>query len=469
MATPLEALVSAVFGGAPPPTALQLNAPATAAVAASYLRCAWPDDEERVVRAWSTLFLMALRVAAVDLEVVDAARSAFARVGPYFVKFVRKSRVRRRRSDDPLVDNVTGGMLAALPPDGPLAAHVMKYVGSFVTPLSDGGETWPVAELLDASGPACAFAPAFQPDARPLYYASVFEAVKGGSVLFTSAGSWERGRVLAAVPALLRALRSHGAFMHNDLHLGNVFLTSAGTLTLIDYGRCVFLSHMDASNASRDADDVVAMELQRNRGCAVAPCCYADFVEQSTEGIQKYVPHHLHAVRLVPGGRCLAPVLDLMTFCMGLETVRKANDRAHVAFDGFLNIGADPEVRGMSTFTVAGYREASPADASFDAVIASFDAAPRCGEPDVAVAEGLLYSALYLVFVAHHLRSQRALGGHPFREQTLVEADVLCGKMKKPGLRIARFLRALRELHARGALVPDERHPFLAAVLLAGS
>ena len=354
----------------------------------------------------------------------------------YFIKFVPKIQSTRLEVDDIINDSIIGQIISCTQNSddsqnkcivfGKFKNHAMEFVGSFLTLVTSttNGNVWSISDMLDIENRNCPCNIGFNPDTSQIeYYACVFKVVKGLPIetMFTSTSPKiviHQTHVLEAIPQFISVICTDWpkyGFTHNDLHLNNVFYVSNPLkLVAIDLGRCSF--------AKNDGSFDTIVELERTRNGRDSPSTYEELPLPTD---------HVSDAQYFS----MLPIFDLITFCLNVERCRKTVATGfcpHTVFDSLITFAPEATTRSVFNNTKPIYEivmnkprhpSSENNENKFDegadvaALIAAFENIQNTNKRypwNVALSEGMLYAALYMVFCAKLNDSIEIFRTYPF-------------------------------------------------------
>ena len=196
--------------------------------------------------------------------------------------------------------------------------------------------------------------------------------------------------VLGMLPDFAHFMRTFGielGMMHNDLHLGNIFVDMTNhSLVLIDYGRITFANFYD--QRSQIVDVIVQSEIDKNA-----------FLNSRTLGreppyrwfIDKFA-RYAKTFNVKYKNNYLCHVLDLITLCGNIECARKLQFSTHDLFDNICKI--TPNLPNGSGYTIT---VPSTVDTLVEKYIKFIKT--RANVSDKIMAEGLFFLSLYILYM----------------------------------------------------------------------
>lgn len=278
----------------------------------------WANSRKLQYVAWLTAFALQWKRLDKPSDLfVNSANSSFCTVDvvgkggqkTLFVKLVPKDMVDRGELDNPTTDNINGRVMNFLRKDPLIRKHTMNYIESFYTMMDTTKDEWPLLQTVDPNHALYPFSPSFQANGNECF-CTVFQSISGHSVADVLEVSRTTGLhvIMEYIPDFAQALRTLGlkyGMMHNDMHLGNVFLSqNPSALVLIDYGRITFANPSLRSVIEKAG----ALETSKHHG-HIIPNAY-----------KQLTPNYVHSSRTGTDQLFFTHIFDLATFCMNIHT-----------------------------------------------------------------------------------------------------------------------------------------------------
>lgn len=314
--------------------------------------------------------------------------------------------------DNPLIDNMNGKFLESIAvKEDKVRPHIMKYVASFASAVVDNGlgyiYDWPIMDMVNVKSFACPFGNLYNKNAFLAMesYISIFEAIDGKCI--SDAIRSKRIRdVLEGLPDFMESFHLLGlkyGMLHNDLHLGNLFLENGtNKLVMIDYGRLTFPNDVVSKSAitSYEKNETMKHFLEEI-------ALYNDLTADLTKSIKSkdsniYITH----------------MFDMATLCANLHyEISHVNNAEWEWYDTFITFKIDKYERSNTLIIIP---------KSKDELITNFIASIQNIQTNVrkfkdaimAIAEGLFVFAYVLL---HHVQPHSILNRKDltFRLKTL--------------------------------------------------
>lgn len=365
----------------------------------------WPEETKLVF--WTVLFLSMFASFTFDETeklVKDSNNCLFTMMDGtvltsegelptrIFLKFVPASKS-RAYMDDPVFDSIHGIFLnnvARVNKD--LKPYLPIFLDSFMTDVKMNKNTdwvWPISKILNMNPNDTPYQVSYQ------YKVSASFAIEGktiGQLLDDSDNFHDVIDTIGSMyPPFFEALVTLGldyGFVHNDLHLGNVFYnTKKSALVLIDFGK----SHVGSMNYQ--FDKVLLRELSK----------FGEHAEGGYHGFCHQNHKYLKSLYKVGKDRIMYPtgITDVMTLTMQvLIMMRLTKDHRGVLqqMNNMLGVRANSSLQiGQVYFTIP-----TKTKNIYKEFCRAYDNATN--EFTKKLIEGALYFALYVYYTQIYLR-----------------------------------------------------------------